>query len=341
MNNTHIIDEFKKLLIFIKIETDNFIKNNETKKVTANTFRIKQIQNIINILKKYPKKISLKNYLELKEISGIGINTIQRIKEILENGELNELKNFTINIDKNKEKSLNILASIIGIGNTTAKLYYDQGITSIDILKKKIKSGELKVSDQIKLGLKYHNIYKTNIPRNEIDDFYKIIKKIIDKMNKSLHKNEHYIFDICGSYRRQKEKSNDIDVLVSKLDITKTSEINYLNLLITELKKKKLLVDDITNKDYKTKYMGFIKYLNNPVRRIDIRFVPYTSYYSALLYFTGSAELNKQMRQTAKNKKLKLSEYGLFNENNVQLVIKSEKDIFKYLNIEFIEPKFR
>ena len=48
---------------------------------------------------------------------------------------------------------------------------------------------------------------------------------------------------------------------------------------------------------------------NNIARRIDIRFVPYDSYYSALLYFTGSAELNRKMRQIAKSMKLKLSDY--------------------------------
>jgi DNA polymerase/3'-5' exonuclease PolX len=74
----------------------------------------------------------------------------------------------------------------------------------------------------------------------------------------------------------------------------------------------------------KTKYMGFGKYLDNPVRRIDIRFVPYESYFSALLYFTGSAELNKQMRQIAKLKNLTLSEYGLFKENGEKFKINDE-----------------
>ena len=74
-----------------------------------------------------------------------------------------------------------------------------------------------------------------------------------------------------------------------------------------------------------------MKYLDNPVRRIDIRFVNYDSFYSALLYFTGSAELNKQMRQIAKTKNLKLSEYGLFKENGEKIPINNERDIFDIL----------
>jgi DNA polymerase (family 10) len=41
----------------------------------------------------------------------------------------------------------------------------------------------------------------------------------------------------------------------------------------------------------------------------------YESFPSALLYFTGSAELNKKMRQVAKEMGYKLSEYGLFKNN--------------------------
>ena len=75
--------------------------------------------------------------------------------------------------------------------------------------------------------------------------------------------------------------------------------------------------------------------------RIDIRFIPYTSWYYALLYFTGSAELNKKMRQIAKTKKLKLSEYGLFKEDGTMMEVNSERDIFDILDIEYLVPRLR
>ena len=86
--------------------------------------------------------------------------------------------------------------------------------------------------------------------------------------------------------------------------------------------------------------MGFCKYKDNPIRRIDIRFISYDSYYSALLYFTGSSNLNKKMRKIAKELGYKLSEYGL-EKNNKLIKINSEKDIFDKLNMEYLEPKFR
>ena len=97
----------------------------------------------------------------------------------------------------------------------------------------------------------------------------------------------------------------------------------------------------MTDGTIKTKYMGFSKLLDNPPRRIDIRFVPFDSYYSALLYFTGSGDFNKKMRQIAKDKGYKLSEYGLFDKNGKQFKVSSERDIFKLLNMEFLVPRLR
>ena len=87
--------------------------------------------------------------------------------------------------------------------------------------------------------------------------------------------------------------------------------------------------------------MGFAKYKDNPFRRIDIRFVSHDVYPSAMLYFTGSAELNLKMRKIAKKLKLKLSEYGLTKEDGTRLLISSEYDVFKILNIEYLPPNLR
>ena len=346
MLNSDIIAEFEKLISFIKNSSSN-----EPKEKIANSFRLKQLNNVLTILKKYPTKITLKNYEELKEIDGIGTHTIERIKEILSTGKLAELANFSVK-DQGKEKILEELESVVGIGRVKSTEFYEAGITSVKMLKQKIKKGEIEVNEKIELGLKYYGVYETNIPRKEIVQVNKIIKKIIDKMNKEkkLNDSNEYIYEICGSFRRERPTSGDIDVLVSKMgtkdestDETKHLE-NFINKLKDKIKTnadKPLLVDDITDKNFETKYMGFAKYKENPIRRIDVRYVPYESFFSALLYFTGSAELNKKMRNIAKKMELKLSEYGLFKKDGTKLKIKSEEDFFKHLGLDFIEPKFR
>lgn len=349
--NENIISEFQKLISFINAETDELKKTDDVKKITANNFRIRQLRNVLSVLKKYPENITIKNYLELKEIDGIGAGTIQRIKEILEKGNLSEIASFK-DTGAEKEKIINELEGIVGVGRAKALEFFEEGITSVKMLKQKIKKGELEVNEKVELGLKYYGKYQTNIPRKEIDKVYKILEKIITALNKEykLNDSDKYIFEVCGSYRREKSTSGDIDVLVSKFGSKDKSKdtVNHLELFVNKLKEKiklnedkPLLIDDITDKNFETKYMGFSKYKENPVRRIDIRFITYDSYFSALLYFTGSAELNKKMRSIAKTKGLKLSEYGLFKEDGTKLKIKSEEDFFKALDIDYIEPKFR
>jgi DNA polymerase beta len=341
--NSKIIEEFERLISFTKDQQINAI---DKKAITANQFRIKQLQNILSILKKYPENITIDNYKELSKISGIGKGSIDRIKEILEKGSLLELENYK-DVNKKKKEALEDLESVVGIGPTIALELYDQGIKSVKKLKKMVEKNEIEVNDKILLGLKYYGKFEGNIPRKEITCVNKILIDVIKKLNKDIDEDKKYVFEICGSYRREKPTSGDIDVLISKKGKL-NEKVNYLEKIIDLLNKpikknndKPLLIDALTDKNIHTKYMGFCKYLDNPNRRIDIRFVPFDSFFSALAYFTGSADLNKKMRTIAKNKKLKLSEYGLFKQNGEKLPIHSEQDIYDILGMEFIEPKYR
>jgi len=346
-DNDIIIKEFERLIKSIQNDIDNSKKINDDKSVTINTFRLKNIKNSLNIIKKYKKKISIDNLSEFKEFKGIGKGTIERIVEILSKGKLSELKDFKEN--KN-DKLIKELESIVGVGHITALELIKKGVTSIKDLKIKVNNNELDVNDKIKLGIKYYGKFFDNIPREEITNVKKILEKIIKKMNKhySLTSKNKYIFEICGSYRREKLLCGDIDILISKLGTDENDEdsIHHLNRFIKRLKKpnklnnnQPLLIDDITDKHYETKYMGFTKYKDELIRRIDIRYVPFNFYYSALLYFTGSAELNQKMRQIAKKMGYKLSEYGLTKiSDDSTIPIKSEKDIFDFLKMNYLEP---
>lgn len=350
--NYNIVTQLKKLVEMIKKESDELRKQKDTKSVTRNNFRLKYLNNVINIIRNVEFKITLKNYTDLKEFDGVGKGSLDRIKEILEKGSLEETKEFKT--DDKMNKSVDELMEIVGIGRSHAVELYNLGATSIKKLKSLIKKGKIEVNDKIKLGLKYHGVFEVNIPRKEIDKVYKMLTKIINNINKDMKLNDtnKFCFEICGSYRRMKSTSGDIDVLFTKLgtkdSMTNEKSSEYLNMFVNLLKqpvkynnKSKFLVDNMTDKNITTKYMGFSKYKDCPVRRIDIRFIPYESYHSALLYFTGSFELNKKMRNIAKTMNLKLSEYGLFKENGKKIKTKSEEAIFKKLNMVYIEPKLR
>ena len=119
------------------------------------------------------------------------------------------------------------------------------------------------------------------------------------------------------------------------------SDKNHLDDYVSYLHTNKFLLDDITDKNIKTRYMGFGQ-LNSKskIRRIDIRLIPIESYFSALLYFTGSYENNQIMRMRAKKLGYKLNEYGLY-KNDEMLFVLSEQEIFHKLKMEYLTPDKR
>ena len=180
---------------------------------------------------------------------------------------------------------------------------------------------------------------KENIPRHEIDELHLILTKLTTTISP-------YLFGtICGSYRRETQKSNDVDFIIAHTEIITKEDLinnkyNYLHKFIKLLKDSHILIDSLTGDTVTTKYMGIFK-IKDELRRIDIRYVPYESFYSAILYFTGSKDFNKKMRQIAIQNNYILNEYGLFYENDKMVKVNSEKDIFDTLGMEYLEPKLR
>ena len=74
--------------------------------------------------------------------------------------------------------------------------------------------------------------------------------------------------------------------------------------------------------------------------RVDIRFLHAAQWGSALLYFTGSKEHNILMRKKAIARGWKLSEYGLFEGENI-IASETEEEIFEALEMEYVEPRNR
>jgi DNA polymerase/3'-5' exonuclease PolX len=307
--NDNIINVLKLYLDQIKAEN-------------AIIYKIYAIANLIKIIKKHPKEI--KNGEELKDIKGVGKGSIEKINEIIKTGTLSYLY-----LDYNNNV-VNELTEVVGIGTVIAqKLIQKYKIKSLKELIKKVNSGEIKVNDKIKLGLKYAGKFKGNIPRQHIDDMQDYLKQL----------NPHIV--ICGSYRRGLEYSSDIDVLLYSRDLLTMDDVkksNMLNDYVKLLTKNKFIVDNITNNNV-TKYMGFAKWANT-IRRIDVRLIPYESIHPALVYFTGSYELNRIMRKKAKELGYKLNEYGLY-KNNKFIYIPSEKELFKKLGMKYLKPTER
>lgn len=342
-NNIPIINELDLLVKEIQYKINN--KEIDEKEVTKYKFKLRHFRNALKIIKLYPEKINKGD--DLKDIKGIGKGIISRINEIIKTKKLSEINRPEIKEIKAELDLINELSQVINIGSKVAKQLIEKyDIKSVEELKEKVDTNIIEVNDKIKMGLKYHGIFQVKIPRKEIDKYDEYLQNLIKEVDENL------ILTIAGSYRRKKEYSNDIDILLTHKNILndkdyKKVDTNYLSEVVNTLKNKKFIVDDLTDTDNETKYMGFSKLPRKKIRRIDIRFVPFEYYYAALLYFTGSYELNTQMRQVAKNMGYKLNEYGLFKEkkdgtfSDKPVKIKSESDIFKKLKLDYLEPDQR
>ena len=95
--------------------------------------------------------------------------------------------------------------------------------------------------------------------------------------------------------------------------------------------------------------MGLSKLKNHrKYRRIDIMFTSTNEYPFAILYFTGSKEFNTKMRQEALNQGYSMNEYSLTcveegsQDNKLENAsFLQEKDIFDFLQIDYVEPSKR
>lgn len=345
--NSNIIAQFQLLIKQIVAEQLIAHVEQDSKEISKHNFRLQHIKKALSIIMNLDFDIT--NSSQLKDFAGIGSGTLKRIDEILDSGKLKELKTKYSKKKQDKINSIQELAQIIGVGDKIAKkLVTDFSVTSVKDLQNKIKNKQIIVNDKIKLGLKYYGVVKGEIPRNETHKIEVLLQTIATKIDSKLQ------VVVCGSYRRGRKYSNDIDVIIYHPLIKNLLQIDdpyinkvdaYLDLFVGKLTSRHKLLDHMTDKKYKRKYMGFFQYgLKYNVRRIDIRIVPIDSIHTAMLYNTGPFELNQYMRQEAIKRKMLLNEYGLYAKDDDEyhpIPIKSEKDVFKKLNIDYMTPEQR
>lgn len=298
---------------------------------SSKKWQIIAINKAIKSIESYTKEIKSGEQLQ-EEIKGIGSKIKDHINEIIKEGSIKCIENKDLN-----EKSYSDFMSIVGVGKAKAKEWISKGINTIEELKKEIKEGHIKVTNNIDLGLKYYDDLKERIPRNEINEMKKKMEEILKTINSSL------IFEICGSYRRNEESSGDIDFLITHPEYKDNNKkYNYLKEILNELKRKEIIVDEMTKNSTK-KFLGMCKIPNfKKIRRIDILFIDYQSYYSSIMYFTGNKYFNLYIRNKCLEKNYSLNEYYLKNLNDDSIIyLKNEKHIFEILNIPYLKPDER
>ena len=303
------------------------------KRDTANkeVFSARAYAKVIAQLKTHDVPIT--SYEDLKGIKGIGAKMEAKIKEILETGTLQAAQKAKelYNID-----ALEALQNIYGVGPAAATALVKAGITSISQLREAIHDNPKLLNDKQKIGLKYYEDLLERIPRDEMIEHHKIIQDLKPDIMAD------YEIEIVGSYRREVKTSGDVDVLIRVPNgvNSKTAKKN-LALYVKALEEVGYIKEILALGEHKC--MAISK-TDVVARRLDLLMTPDEEYAYALLYFTGSDCFNVAFRQYALDKGYSLNEHTFTKmKDEVKEVpyMDSEKDIFKFIGLRYIEPSKR
>lgn len=321
-----------KLKLLLQQKKQNIAKETDQKKRKQMEFSSSAIQKGIKLISEWEEPIPDGSYAK-NNIKGVGEGIAKRIDEIIQTGTLNELNE---QVDPEAQLILE-LCRVPGVGNSNARrLIQEYRIKSLDDFRHRFQDKELKeqkgcLTHAMVVGLTHFDDLQYRISKREIIKISEYLEKKFNSISEDIK------FKICGSYRRGMKTSGDIDVLVTHPEWGGTKALKKI---IRLLVKSKFLVDHLTEK-HTTKYMGMCK-LKKRVRHIDIRFIPEESWAAATLYFTGSADLNKEMRIIAADKGMLLNEYGLYNRTtDKHIKANTEKKIFSKLKIKYLKPTER
>ncbi|MEM9237443.1 MAG: DNA polymerase/3'-5' exonuclease PolX [Verrucomicrobiota bacterium] len=297
----------------------------------ANPFKTRAYRNGAEIVRTHDDDIiALAKKDELGGIKGIGEALQQKIHELATTGKLE----FHQNLRGNYPDSFFELFELEGIGpKKVGALHRELGIESINALKKACEDNQ--VAGLSGFGKKTEQKILEAIARRDqfadrfrMDDALIAAEQILEELRGH---SEVLRTQYAGSLRRSKETVGDLDFIVA------TSKPAELTKFFSELE---LAEEIIVHGDTKCS----IRLANG--LQCDLRAVSNAQFPFALQYFTGSKEHNVALRSRALKQGLSLNEYGFSAAGKAKQhdpipTINDERDIYRTLGLEFIEPELR
>jgi len=289
-------------------------------------FKVRAYENAIAGIEAHQGEIDGMSKAELTKIKGVGGATADKIVELGETGKVAKLEGLR---DKYPPSFVQ-LTKIPGLGPKTLKMIRAElGVEDVEGLKKAIDSERLR--DLPGLGEKSEEKIRNAIERLGLHG--KDRRTALVEVFGFAQSLANRIGDIegvtdavsCGSLRRFSETVGDVDVVVATEDAPLVHE---------EVLGFPEVAEVVGSGETKTSF------LTREGLQVDVRTVAPGQLGSALLYFTGSKAHNIQLRQKAIDRGWLLSEYGLFDGDDV-VASKTEADIYEALGLEYIPPTLR
>ncbi len=303
----------------------------------ANPFRIRAYRNAAQTVADHPGPIRklVAQGADLTELPAIGKDTAGYIKELVTTG---ELRLFT-ELSEQVPASLIELMRLPGLGAKKAnRLWKDLDVTTIDQLEIAAQGDAIAglpgfgKKTQSKL-LEAIERYRRHQNRFKVSDADQYVLPLLEYLRAlpGVSKAE-----VAGSYRRRRETVGDVDILA-----------------ITEEPKPVMegftKYGDVGKVEKAGETRGTV--LLKSGLQVDLRILPPQSYGAALVYFTGSKEHNVKLRMRAIDRGLRISEYGVFAEDEDDdpsdpwagdfVAGWEEADVYEAVELPWIPPELR
>lgn len=302
-----------------------------------NPFRVRAYRNAARTISDLPEsiaKIACDAQRKLTDISGIGPDLADKIRTLCATGTLPMLEELKAQVPA----SVLALLRIPGMGpKKAAVLHKELKINSLDDLRaaceahrvKDLKGFGAKTEATILAGLEF--AASPAIVRMYWATADVIAQALLEHLKacKSVKQ-----IEMAGSYRRGRDTVGDLDIVVESSDAAEVMDrfAEYEG------------VESVLGRG-DTKMS--VRLQNN--LQVDLRIVPAESYGAALLYFTGSKAHNIVLRGMAKDRGLKINEYGVFRvkgrgvkEGEEKYIAgRTEKEVYDTLDLPWFPPEIR
>lgn len=309
----------------------------------ANPFRVRAYRNAVRTINAHatPLRKLVEQGADLTELPSIGKGMADNIRELVESGRLAMLEEMAAEIPP----GLVELMRLPGVGPKKARKLWDElGVESIEDLEEVASEGRvaelpgfgIKTQDRILRGIRN---YRTNTARFRLGEVDELLPPLIEHLQSTPGITR---LEVAGSYRRRKETVGDIDVLVLADDTRAASDalVGFSG------------VDSVIGAGGTKTSVRLRSGL-----QVDLRVVPAESWGAALVYFTGSKEHNIRLRRRALERKLRVSEYGVFRipddslgdrlgergiaSEGAMVAGASEEEVYRALDLAWIPPELR
>jgi DNA polymerase (family 10) len=265
---------------------------------------------------------------ELQQIQGIGKSTADKIRELLETGQVQKLEALR----QKHPGSVVALLRIQGLGpKAVAKLRAELGVQSLDDLRRAL--AEHKVRGLAGFGAKSEEKLARTLARLDaqgpltrtpISRALPLATRIVERM-REVPGVTHASW--CGSLRRFSETIGDVDVVVAASAAEPVMDA-FVSMGVVEsvLGRGESKASIVTRRG----------------TQVDLRVVAEHQLGAARLYFTGSKGHNVKLRQRALARGLTLNEYALSELEGGRVVAsETEEQIYEALGLPWIPPVLR